>query len=95
MTNDGNDKKSGVVSIAPPSTYTSREILCHQIIDAASALTVDVDFVIGAGAGDARDAAAHDARRSIERIVKLVGVMRSFVEGAPRVQARNNSRMGT
>jgi len=48
---------------------------CHDIVDAASALLVNVEFLAQGAEGDKQRAAA-DSRYSIERIIALAEVLR-------------------
>lgn len=49
---------------------------CHEIVDAASALMVDVDFLLSAPV-EQRQPAADNARESIARIVRLANAIRA------------------
>ena len=70
--------ESGEVRVLGP-VYEGEALAraCHAIIDAASALVMNVDLLAQAGgdSGD-RQAAVEDARRSVERIVKIAEAIR-------------------
>ena len=74
----GTSYESGVIqtrekpsSIAPDGLARD----CHEIIDAASALIVNVEFMARDGE-PSRVAAAEDARQSVHRIVRIARAMR-------------------
>jgi hypothetical protein len=75
---EGDEHESSVVCIQslPHDPTGQTESACRQIIDAASALTVDLEFIASAPPGEAREASLEDARRSVERIVKLVQLIK-------------------
>jgi hypothetical protein len=50
---------------------------CHQLIDAASSLMLNVDYLAQAGEDSKLLDAARDARLSIERIVQIANALRS------------------
>jgi hypothetical protein len=68
--------KSGesYVVATEPSPALSRA--CHEIIDAASALMLNVDYLAD-GDEEGRRGAVRDARTSVERIVKIAKALRS------------------
>ncbi|MGA7123900.1 MAG: hypothetical protein WBY94_27605 [Polyangiaceae bacterium] len=54
---------------------------CHSMIDAVSALTVNLDYLAYDAVGERR-AAAEDAKHSIDRILALAKAVRQTVRGA-------------
>ena len=71
--------ESGVVRTVASSnepTIETLDRLCHRIIDAASALTVDIEFIASATPGEERQASLDAARCSIGHIVTWVQAMR-------------------
>jgi hypothetical protein len=82
MNNEGSaeEHESGVVRTVEaskePPTIETLDRLCHRIIDAASALTVDVEFIASAIPGEARQASLDAARSSIGHIVTWVQSIR-------------------
>jgi hypothetical protein len=70
--------QNGEVCAAAPAGESTQALsrACHEIIDAASALMVNVEFLAQAGEGSNKQRAAEDARRSVERIVKIAQTLR-------------------
>jgi hypothetical protein len=65
----------------PPSDLFAR---CHEVLDAASSLLVNVEYLAAdseAARAD-RNAAADDARASIERITRIMREMQATVRRA-------------
>jgi hypothetical protein len=63
-----------------PSKMPSPDALeraCREIIDAVSALVVDVDFLVEATHAEKKAAAVEDALRSVNRIVKVADAVRT------------------
>jgi hypothetical protein len=60
---------------APPGEAAL--LACRDIIDAASALSLDLEFLAGDAEAELKHLAVEDARRSIERIVKLAERIRT------------------
>jgi hypothetical protein len=78
-----NEEKSGAASPdAPRESSPAPEAVfraCHEIIDAASALLVNLELLAG-GSDPAHDYVVADARASIERIVKLARSLRPLAK---------------
>jgi hypothetical protein len=68
--------QSGEIFAASPSGEAQALCrACHEIVDAASALILNVEFLAEAAEGP-RQQAADDARLSVERIVKVAKRLR-------------------
>ena len=75
--------ESGVVETGAKvdDTPESLDRACHSMIDAVSALIVNLDYLAYDAVGERR-AAAEDAKRSLERIVALANSVRRRLRGA-------------
>jgi hypothetical protein len=96
MNKEGNaeEHESGVVRTVASSkdpTVETLDRLCHRIIDAASALTVDVEFIAGATPGEERQACLDSARCSIGHIVTWVQSIRGRNAQGSATGDRNRS----
>jgi hypothetical protein len=70
----------GGTGSTPPSRAPSPDALaraCREIVDAASALMVDVEFLVEAPNAEKKAAAAEDALRSVKRIVQVAEALRN------------------
>ncbi len=73
-------------SSPPPSEGTLRA--CREIIDAASALSLDLEYLAGAADPEGKEHAVDDARMSIERIVKLAERVRKTPNRRPLAEGQ-------
>ncbi len=78
---NGNDAGRMAEGAAPEHEARRFAQNCHEIIDAISSIIVNVEFVATAAEGPKR-AAADDALRSLQRLVKLVRALRNPSSGA-------------
>ena len=70
-----NEHESGVLAVTPNTSEARTETIesaCHQIIDAVSGLTFDLEFIASAEPGEVRDASIVDAHENIATVAKLV-----------------------
>jgi hypothetical protein len=82
--------QSGEIFAASPLGETQAVCrACHEIVDAASALILNVEFLAEAAEGTKRQA-AEDARQSVERIVKVAKTLRDAA--ASRLDSAVRSR---
>jgi hypothetical protein len=85
------EPESGVVPVDEPRADRGIERGCHEIIDAASTVVVNLDFLAD-GLPEDKRAALADVQLAITRIVKVATDIRRAVRGGAAVESSRHPR---